>query len=573
MSGDGPIRSFALRRLFVLALVAVAASMLVWRAVYLQVVNGGFLQTQGDARYLRVVPIPAHRGMIVDRHGEPLAISTPVDSIWANPKELVLHRDLLPRLAQLLGTDTDNLQRLLATASGGDREFVYLKRQVMPDVAAQIAALDVPGVFLQREYRRYYPAGEVASHVVGMTDIDDRGQEGVELAFNDWLSGQPGAKRVIKDRLGRIVEDVESIRPTRPGKDLTLSLDRRLQYLAYRELKSAVQEHNARSGSVVVLDVRTGEVLAMVNQPSYNANNRRRMRSGQYRRNRAVTDVFEPGSTIKPFTIAAALESGKYHPNTPVDCSPGYLHVGRNLVRDVHNYGPLDVTGVITHSSNVGASKIALSIEPERMWSMFSRVGFGTLTASGFPGESGGLLTHYHRWHDIERATLSFGYGLSVTPLQLTQAYATIADGGILRPVSFLRRDKAPAGQRVMSAKIADQVRAMLETVVSAEGTGTRAEVAGYRVAGKTGTVHKVGAGGYEADRYIGVFAGFAPVSNPRLAIVVVINEPRDGEYYGGQVAAPVFRNVMTGALRLLDVPPDDLPAVPTRVAHLDNEQ
>lgn len=571
MKGDSHIRGYALRRLLVVGLVLIAAGLLTWRAVYLQVVTREFLQYQGDARYLRVVPVAAHRGMITDRHGEPLAISTPVESVWANPQELALHRHMLPELAQLLGIDTDYLHRLLATR--GEREFVYLKRQVMPDVAGRIRALDVPGVFLQREYRRYYPAAEVTAHVVGMTDIDDRGQEGIELAFNDWLSGEPGAKRVIKDRLGRIVEDVESIRPTHPGKDLALSIDRRIQYLAYRELKAAVLEHNARSGSAVVLDVQTGEVLAMVNQPSYNPNNRRQIGEGQDRRNRAVTDVFEPGSTIKPFTIAAGLESGKYRPDTAVDCSPGYLRVGRNLVRDVHNYGPLDVTGVITHSSNVGASKIALSIEPARIWSLLNRTGFGSVTASGFPGESGGLLTHHHRWRDIERATLAFGYGLSVTPLQLAQGYAAIANGGVIHPVSFVRREQTPEGQRVMDPQIAKQVASMLETVVGAEGTGSRASVTGYRVAGKTGTVHKSTVGGYAADRYVSVFAGFAPASRPRLAIVVMVNEPRNGQYYGGQVAAPVFGKVMTGALRLLDVQPDNLPAAPTRLAGLGGEQ
>ncbi len=367
-----------------------------------------------------------------------------------------------------------------------------------PALGKQVMALGLPGVALQREYRRYYPLGEVAAHVVGFTNIDDIGQEGLELAYNDWLRGTPGGKRVIKDRLGRIVEDVESISEPRPGKNLTLSIDRRIQYLAYRELKRAVQRHHARSGTAVVLDARTGEVLAMVNQPSYNPNNRRDLDSSALR-NRAATDVFEPGSTIKPFTIAAALESGKYTPTTPVDASPGWYRVGGGTVRDVHNYGHIDVTTVITKSSNVGASRIALSLPSQTLWKMFSRVGLGQTTASGFPGESSGLLTHYSTWHPLDHATMAFGYGLSVTALQLAHAYTALAADGMLRPISFLRQDPHTAGKgtRVMSAQTARAVRKMMETVVAPGGTAPKAQVAGYRVAGKTGTVKKVGAHGY----------------------------------------------------------------------------
>ena len=412
---------------------------------------------------------------------------------------------------------------------------------------------------------RYYPASEVTAHVVGFTDIDDQGQEGLELAYNDWLQGTPGSKRVIKDRLGRIVEDVESIQPSSPGKDLTLSIDRRIQYLAYRELKAAVQQHKARSGSAVLLDVKTGEILAMVNQPSYNPNNRKHMRSSQYR-NRAITDVFEPGSTIKPFTIATALESGKYSPTTLIDTTPGYYKIGSYTVHDHINYGVINVTRVITKSSNVGASKIALSLDPERIWSMFNRVGFGSVSASAFPGESAGLMTHYSRWHDIERATMSFGYGLSVTPLQLAHAYSILAADGINRPVSLLKQTRPVEGQRVISAPVTQQVRAMMETVISKEGTGSRASVQGYRVAGKTGTVHKSAAGGYSVDRYISVFAGMAPASKPRLVLVVMINEPEGEEYYGGQVAAPVFSSMMSGALRLMNIAPDNAPILQTGI-------
>jgi len=565
MSADASISMYPLRRVAVLALVVLAVALLTWRAVYLQVVTSAFLQYQGDARYLRVVSIPAHRGMITDRRGEPLAISTPVHTVWANPRELILQRQQLPQLARALGLDMDHLQRLLAERA--TREFVYLKRQVNPEVADRVTALGIPGVFLQREYKRYYPAGEVAAHVVGFTDIDDTGQEGAELTYDKWLSGEPGAKRVIKDRLGRVVEDVESIRPTRAGQDLALSIDRRVQYLAYRELKAAMAAHKARSGSVVVLDVTSGEVLAMVNQPAYNPNNRHRVRGDQYR-NRAVTDVFEPGSTVKPFTVAAALASGQYRPHTPVDTTPGFMRVGPNTVRDMHDYGALDVSGVITKSSNVGAAKIALSLEPEHLWRLFTAVGFGSTTGSGFPGEAAGLLADYHRWYPIERATLAFGYGMSVTPLQLAQAYAVFAADGLRRPVSFLRHEEAPPGERVLPAQVTRDVRAMLETVISAEGTGSLAAVPGYRVAGKTGTVHKATVGGYSKDRYVSVFAGFAPASHPRLAVVVMINEPRAGKHYGGQVAAPVFSRVMAGGLRLLNVTPDNLPEkAPLRVA------
>lgn len=563
MTTEQNIPSFAWRRLVVLVLVAGVAGLLLWRDAYLQVITRDFLQYQGDERSLRVVAIPAHRGMITDRNGEPLAISTPVHSVWANPQELLLHRDYLPRLAKILRLRAGALERMLAAR--GDREFVYLKRHVNPDVAQKITELGAPGVALQREYRRYYPSGEVAAQLIGITNIDDHGQEGLELAYNSWLTGTPGSKRVIKDRLGHIVEDVESIRSAKPGKNLALSIDRRLQYLAYRELKTAVMEHKALSGSVVILDVRTGEVLAMVNQPSYNPNNRLQMRRGRSR-NRAVTDVFEPGSTIKPFVIAAALESGRYTPSTPIETAPGWMQIGRYTIRDTHDYGLLDVSHVIIKSSNIGASKISLSMDPKRLWSMYRSVGFGSITGSGFPGEASGILTNFRRWHDIERATLSFGYGISVTPLQLAHAYSILADDGVRRPISFVRVKTPPPGERVMPVAITREIRTMLEGVVSADGTGLRAAVPGYRVAGKTGTVHKSTAGGYAANRYIAVFAGMAPAAHPRLVMVVMINQPEDGEYYGGQVAAPVFGNVMAGALRLLDIPPDDLP--PMQQAH-----
>ena len=533
------------------------------RSAQLQLVDREFLQDQADARHLRVVQVAAHRGMISDRNGEPLAISTPVQSVWVNPGELVASSGELSRLARLLGLDVDYMRRLLGQRKG--REFVYLRRHISPDRAQQVTDLQVPGVYLQREYRRYYPAGEVAGHLVGFTNIDDEGQEGLELAFDDWLSGEAGAKRVVKDGRRHIVENVENIRSARPGKPLKLSIDRRIQYLAYRELKAAVRQHGARSGSVVVLDNQTGEVLAQVNQPSFNPNNRKRLKAERMR-NRAVTDVFEPGSTMKPFVIAAALESGRYAVGTRIDTSPGLFQVGIHTIRDMHNYGTLDLTGVIRKSSNVAASKIALALAPEDFWRGLSAAGFGMATASGFPGEADGYLADFHRWRDIERATLAYGYGLSVTSMQLAQAYSVFANDGYRVPLSLLQREQPAEQRKVYSPRVARAVRKMMEAVVRKDGTAPLAAVQGYRVAGKTGTVHKSIAGGYADDRYLSVFAGMAPASRPRLVAVVMIDEPSNGEHFGGKVAGPVFSRVMAGALRLLNVTPDDAPLLQTRL-------
>ncbi len=546
------------RRRFVFAMLLLGVVALLWRMVDLNINQREFLQHQGDARYLRDITIPADRGVITDRHGEPLAISAPVESVWANPSDLATARERWPELARLLEIKVSQLERKLGARM--DKEFVYLKRQVTPELGDQVMALAIPGVSLQREYRRYYPLGEVASHVVGFTNIDDAGQEGVELMMEESLRGTPGAKRVIKDRLGRIVENVESIREPRPGRDLVLSIDRRIQYLAYRELLGAVQRHKAKGGSAVVMDVRTGEVLAMVNQPSFNPNNRSNLTAAKLR-NRAVTDLFEPGSTVKPFTIATALESGKYRPETVIDTSPGSLRLANFTIRDHRNYGKIDLATVIQKSSNVGASRIALSLPPEQLWDRFVRFGFGYDTASGFPGEAAGLMNAYQDWGRAEQATVSYGYGLSVTALQLTRAYAALAAGGVLRPASFLKLEEGvvPEGQQVITPEVSHAVTAMLEKVVAKGGTGTRAAITGYRVAGKTGTSRRVGRGGYEEDNYLSLFAGFAPASRPRLAMVVVVDRPDDGEYYGGVVAAPVFSRVMEGALRLMDISPDDL--------------
>lgn len=556
--------SSPLRQGVVLSLLALAMVLLLCRAFYLHVSDRDFLQGQGDARYQRVVTLQAHRGMIQDRFGDPLAISTPVDSVWAHPGELAQAQDRWKELGKLLDIDVKGL-----VSGRQDKEFIYLRRHIDPEHGQKVMALQIPGVALQREYRRYYPFGEVTSHVIGFTNVDDAGQEGIELAYNQMLSGKPGSKRVIRDRLGRIVEDVEAIRSPDPGKDVTLSIDRRIQYLAYRELKAAVQRHHARAGAAVVLDVNTGEVLAMVNQPSFNPNNRSELKGDRYR-NRAVTDLIEPGSTIKPFTVAAALDAGSFNLASQIDTSPGYMRVSNSTVKDFRNYGVVDLRTLIQKSSNVGAAKLSLQTEPERFWSVLAGVGFGTAPGSGFPGEAGGLLPHYTVWHKTQRVTLSYGYGLSATPLQLAQSYAVLGNGGRQVSPRFIPpagEGMAEAGVQVITSQSAAQVRSMMESVVQAGGTGTQAAVPGYRVAGKTGTVRKSGVGGYQEDRYLSVFAGVAPARSPRLAMVVIIDEPAGEMYYGGDVAAPVFGQVMAGALRLMDVAPDDLPGMGAKMA------
>jgi cell division protein FtsI (penicillin-binding protein 3) len=546
------------RRLSVLVVFFCGVVLLAGRALDMQVLHSAFFEQQGEARQLRHVVIPANRGDIVDRNGEPLAISTPVNSIWLNPQEFSATPESLKQLARLISVDASRLKKKISAYQ--DREFMYLKRHVSPELAKQVLDLNIEGVALQDEYRRYYPAGEVASHIIGFVDIDDNGQEGVELAFDEWLKGEPGRKQVIRDRYGRAVDDVKRISSSEPGKPIRLSVDKRLQYLTYRTLKAAVLKHNAVAGSAVVLDVNSGEVLAMANQPSFNVNDRSQMRPASTR-NRAVTDVYEPGSTMKPLTVAAALESGRWRDYYKVETGPGYMQVMGNTIRDTHNYGDLDVAGVIMKSSNVGISKIALSLDAEQQWNMYQKLGFGTDTGSGFPGEASGRLSDNALNNDFERATLAFGYGVSVTSLQLARAYAAIASDGFLKPVSFLHREKPPQGERVMSAETAAIVRRMMQRVVSVKGTGKQAKVANYSVAGKTGTVHKFTAGGYAEDRYLSIFTGMVPAEDPKLVMVVMIDEPRNGEYFGGEVSAPVFSKVMAGAMRLLDVPPDSVEA------------
>ncbi len=539
---------------FVLGLFVLCSLGLAARAIDLQVLDNGFLSKQGEARYLRTEKIASHRGRIVDRNGEPVAVSTPVDSIWANPQRLRDEMHRLPELARALERDNDSLARQLRKHA--DREFTYLRRHMSPSQASEVLALGIPGIHVLREYRRYYPAGEVTAHLVGFTDIDDQGQEGIELAFDHHLAGTPGAKRVLKDRLGRSVKDVESITPPKPGRDLTLSLDLRIQYLAYRALLSAIQRHQGRSGSIVVLDIDSGEVLAMANQPAYNPNNRAGSSVSSFR-NRALTDIFEPGSSIKPLIVAAALESGVLGPRSVVDTNP--VRVGNKTISDKRDFGRMDVTGVVMKSSNVGMTRIALSLEPEFLWATLSRLGFGRLTASGFPGESAGLLTHFDHWRDINQATLSYGYGLTVTTLQLAQAYAIIGAQGIRRPVSLQRTDAVVAGERVLAPANARKLIEIMEAVVSDAGTGGQARIRGYRVAGKTGTARKSEPGGYSESRHHAMFAGIAPVSRPRIAIAVMIDEPVGEVYHGGEVAAPVFAEVAAGALRIMNVAPDGL--------------
>ncbi|MGH8751478.1 MAG: peptidoglycan D,D-transpeptidase FtsI family protein [Burkholderiales bacterium] len=523
------------------------------RALYLQGMHNDFLQQKGDARYSRVIEISAHRGMITDRNGDPLAISTPVESVWVSPDDVEITPGKQKQLTALLEMDKTELNKRLKETN---KEFVYLKRQISPELAARVVQLGIPGVFLQREYRRYYPAGEVMAHVLGFTGADDIGQEGLELAYQDWLSGKPGSRRVIKDRLGHIVEDVESIRAPQEGRALALSLDSKIQYLAYRELKQAVELNRAKAGGIVVLDAQSGEILALANLPAYNPNNRTRLTPANTR-NRVITDLFEPGSTMKPFTIAAALESGKVTPETMIETAPGQFAVGNAIIHDAHHEAELSVAQVIQKSSNIGAAKIALSLNAQTLWSLFNKVGFGTPPRSGFPGEGSGKLRPYKSWRPIEQATLSYGHGISVSLLQLARAYTVFAGDGELLPLSLTRLETPPSGVPVISPATAHKVRAMLEMVVEPGGTAPRAQILGYRVAGKTGTAHKLENGNYAGDRYVSSFVGMAPASNPRLIVAVMLDEPSAGQYYGGTVAAPVFSQVMAGSLRIFGIAPD----------------
>lgn len=547
-------REFRLRARLLNGVLVAAALVLLGRSIQLQVLDQQFLARQADMRHARDATMLAHRGAVLDRFGEPLAVSSPVDSVWVNPPEIAQSGDGIAKLARALGKNRQRLEQRIT--SNLDREFLYVARHLDPRAAGSIAELGIPGCYLAREYRRYYPNGEITGHILGFTNLDEEGQEGLELAYNQSLAGVDGEKRVIQDGRGRIVQNVEINRPPLPGEDLETSIDLRIQYLAYRELKSAVRKHRARAGTVIVLDVESGEVLAMVNQPSFNPNDRSQYEVARYR-NRAATDIFEPGSSIKPFVLAAALESGRYRADSTVDATA--FRVGAKLIEDKHHLGTIDVAEVLARSSNVGMAKIALSLEPAQMHGTLRSLGFGEVTASGFPGESAGLLTSPGSWRPIGIATMSYGYGLSVTPLQLAQAYATVGAFGIHRPITFRRVDEPVPGARVLPRRVARDLIGLLEGAVTPAGTGVKASVPGYRVAGKTGTAWKADTGGYSTDRFLSVFAGVVPATHPRLAVVVMIDEPRGRLYYGGDVAAPVFSAVTSGALRLMSVAPDDL--------------
>lgn len=550
-------QGFQAQRYYVLlSLLLCATVALTWRMVDLHVFNHTFLKAQGDARIVRTSVVNTYRGMITDRHGEPLAISTPVDSVWAQP-QVLLSSKRYPEIVPILELERDSFDQRLQEYQ--DRDFMYIKRRVTPDISAKIESLNIPGIYFQREYRRYYTGGEVFAHLLGFTNVDDKGQEGLELAFDKRLQSVAGRKRVLQDRLGRVIEDVESIQEADLGEDLYLSIDKNIQYLAYRELKAAVEHHQAESGSVVILDVKTGEVLAMVNQPSFNPNNVAAADAAGLR-NRAATDVFEPGSTVKPFAIAAVLQSGTITMETLVDTNPGRMQVGGHTIRDVRNYGEMDVATVLQKSSNVGMIKLALQLPEDYIPSVLGRFGFGESTYSGFPGERIGSLPTIKRTSDL--ASLAYGYGLSVTALQLAQAYTILARKGNTIPVSFLALEptKIPVGEPVMNSTDAEQILAVLESVTEAGvGNARMARVAGYRVGGKTGTARKVGDQGYIDDSYIASFAGIAPMSDPRIVVVVVIHDPKGDQYFGGQVSAPVFSRIVGGTLRFLNIQPDGL--------------
>lgn len=528
---------------------------IIWRLLMLGIWDRSFLLKQSKVRVLRTLSIPAYRGMITDRNGEPLAVSTPVDSVWFDPRSFTPDGKDMAALAKILSIPVSTLQRRYLYNK--TKSFVYLKRRIPPEQGDLIRQLNIPGVYLQREYRRYYPNGEVSAHVVGFTNVDDKGQEGLELAFNDWLSGEPGQRKVLRDRKGHVVENVALLKKPRQGRQLVLSIDQRIQYLAYRSLSRTVSAFQAKAGSAVVLDIKTGEVLAMVNVPSYNPNNRPSQHDGRYR-NRAVTDVFEPGSTIKPFNLVLALESGRYTPETKIDTNPGWMVIdGHRISDDGLNYGVITLTQLLQKSSNIGAAKVMFSLSPDDYWKLLRRVGFSQLPGTHFPGEVSGVLPYQSHWSPVEIASVAFGYGMSVSTLQLAKAYAILADGGWDRSVSLLKQDKPLPGHQVIPVKIANQILTMMRSVVEG-GTGSRARVPGYYIAGKTGTAYIAGKQGYNKKNphYMASFVGIAPATHPRLVIAVVIRDPK-GQHFGGLVAAPLFSRIMGGALRILNIPPD----------------
>ncbi len=559
-SGMSVVNLLRWRFKIVYCFLAVLAALLIWRIADHQVLQGhAFLAKQGEARTVRTEIISAHRGMITDRNGEPLAVSTPVVSLWVNPKVIGQDADNWKRIGEIMAWSPAELQEKIAQYS--NKEFMYLRRHMAPTEAEAILDLKIDGINGAREYKRFYPAGDVTAHLVGFTSIDDAGQEGIELAFEEDLKGQPGKKRVLKDLKGRMVKDLGLVKPEQNGMDIALSIDLRIQYFAHTILKDIVNQFEALGGSAVVLDTQTNEVLAIVNSPSFNPNNRVGIKPQQMR-NRALVDVFEPGSTMKPLTMAAGIESGKWHPGMQIDTNPGSIVIQRKEIKDHNNYGVIDLTKVIAKSSQVGTVKIAMSLEPDAVRNMFHRFGFGQATGTGFPGESVGVLPTYQRWRDLDRATMAFGHGVSVTTLQLAAAYSVFANQGIRKQPSLLKIEKPLSSEQVIDPAIVQQILPMIEAVTLPGGTGTRARVPFFRVGGKTGTVHKLGPGGYSADRYIAMFAGLAPLSNPRYVLAVMIDEPKSGKYYGGEVAAPVFSQLMQGVLQLMGAVPDDLPII-----------
>ncbi len=545
------------RRQYMRYAMIVVMIALVMRAVYLQVLSKDFLQNKGDRQYLESMPVTAYRGQIRDRNGEPLAISAPVQSIWINGSQIKENDwEKIDEMARILSLPEQETRSLIKKQS--KKKFFYLKRQINPSLAEQISALNINGVYVQREFKRYYPAGAVSAHLLGFTNIDDQGQEGLELEYNQRLQGAQGAKRVIKDGKGRVVQEVENISEAVPGQDLALTIDERIQYLAFRELLAAMRDNQAKSASLVVLDAKNGDVLAAASQPTFNPNNRKDY-NGESFRNRSMVDSFEPGSTVKPFVVAAALDGGYVRPDAVFE-THGVYHLGRNVVKDVHNYGFLDLTHVLTKSSNIAVTQIAMRIPPKEFWSVYKNLGFGSGSMIGFPGEASGALLDYQNWHEFDQATLSFGYGVSTSLLQLARAYTALADDGVVHSLSLLQRDEDPEQRRLFKPETARRVREMLEQVTGKEGTAYLARVEGYRVAGKTGTVKKaIKGGGYSEDKYLSVFVGMAPASAPRFIVAVVVDEPSAGHYYGGQVAAPVFSKVMGGVLRMYGVEPDGL--------------
>ena len=540
------------RRRLLLIAVLFGFVLLLVKSVYLQSMNKDFLQKKGGDRYIRTLELQADRGKIKDRNGEILAGSSPVASVWVNPSVVQMSEKQKKALAELLDMRVAVIDQKI---SNKQKEFVYIRRRIAPDLAEKVKKLNIAGIALERDYKRFYPAGDVVSHVVGFTGVDGNGKEGFELVRNDELAGLAGQRRVIKDRSGQIVEELEVVRQPSDGNELVLSIDRRIQYLVFRELSKSIEYYKAKAGSAVVLDAKTGEVLAMVNLPTYNPNNPTNIKGKT--RNRALTDVFEPGSTMKPITAAAALQFGGYVAETKVDTAPGYMKIGPATIHDTHAYAELTVSEVVKKSSNVGSAKIALSLDKKKLWTVFNQLGFGEKTDIGFPGEVRGKVRDYETWRPIEQATMSYGHGISVTLLQLARAYTVFANNGELKPVSLIKLDEAPEGQSVFSAAVANSVKDMLELVVQDGGTGTKAQVTGYRVAGKTGTAHKLGANGYERDKYVGSFVGLAPASNPRLIMAVMVDEPTNGQYFGGTIAAPIFSSVMSEVLRLLAIPQD----------------